>query len=133
MRRSTLSGFVSLPPVAPAFVALFALAAAVGASGACGGDPFVPGEGDAAVDAGFDSPIADALSDVPEEAGDAADAAITRVQWAKAFGGAQSQVLSGLAILPSGDPVMSGTFAGTMSIGGPTLTSAGKTDIFVAQ
>ncbi len=55
--------------------------------------------------------------------------------WARTAGGAGADVIEGVAIASTGDLVTTGSFSGTANYGsipaGPSLTSAGGTDIFV--
>jgi len=57
-------------------------------------------------------------------------------QWAKRFGGASmghGRSGNALAVNASGDVAITGTFDGTISFGGTTLSSAGSTDLFAAR
>ncbi len=53
--------------------------------------------------------------------------------WAKAFGNNVAQNGFDIAFAPNGDVVFTGSFAGTINLGGGALTSAGATDLFVAR
>jgi hypothetical protein len=53
--------------------------------------------------------------------------------WARKFGDAQAQNGRGIAVDGAGDVVITGSFAGSINLGGGALTSAGGTDIFVAK
>jgi hypothetical protein len=52
--------------------------------------------------------------------------------WAKRYGDATSQEVDGLASV-NNDIYATGTFSGAINLGGSTLTSAGKSDIFLAR
>ena len=49
------------------------------------------------------------------------------------FGGTGLDSSSGVAVDVSGDPVLTGAFAGTVNFGGSNLVSAGSSDIFLAK
>jgi hypothetical protein len=53
--------------------------------------------------------------------------------WSRSYGDAQKQTSAGVAVGPSGDLFLAGTFAGRIDFGGGPLESAGGTDIFVAR
>jgi hypothetical protein len=57
--------------------------------------------------------------------------------WSKRFGDASPQVSTGISLDPKGQPVLTGTFAGTVDFGGSTFTSSGGpvmgSDIFLAK
>lgn len=53
--------------------------------------------------------------------------------WSKAFGDAADQFARGVAADSAGSVVLTGSFFGTLDLGGPALTSAGGEDIFVAK
>ncbi len=53
--------------------------------------------------------------------------------WAKGFGNNVAQNGFDIAFAPNGDVVFTGSFAGTINLGGGALTSAGATDLFVAR
>jgi hypothetical protein len=53
--------------------------------------------------------------------------------WSKSFGDSAHQFVNGFDIAPSGDLVLAGHFSSTLSLGGPLLTSAGGSDVFVAR
>ena len=55
------------------------------------------------------------------------------VTWSKSYGGMANQVEHGLAIDSSGNILLAGDLAGSVSFGGNTLTSAGKGDLFLAK
>ena len=49
------------------------------------------------------------------------------------YGNAVNQAAAGASAAPNGDAVFVGSFDGTMSLGGPSLTSAGASDLFVTR
>ncbi len=49
------------------------------------------------------------------------------------YGNSLDQFAAGASAAPNGDAVFVGSFQGTMSLGGPSLTSAGASDVFVAR
>lgn len=53
--------------------------------------------------------------------------------WSKRFGNANQDHVTSLATDSSGNVIITGTFSGTLSFGGTSLTSAGGNDIFVAK
>lgn len=53
--------------------------------------------------------------------------------WSKRFGGAGSDEGASVASSATGDLFLTGSFEGTVDFGGQTLTSAGMTDVFLAQ
>lgn len=53
--------------------------------------------------------------------------------FAKRFGDSADQWANSVAVDPSGNILLTGQFKGTIVFGGPTLTSAGGNDIFVAK
>src|SRR3954464_3997992 len=53
--------------------------------------------------------------------------------WAKHFGGADDEVVTGSAVDASGDVYVVGRFTGNTNLGGVTLQSAGSHDIFVVK
>lgn len=53
--------------------------------------------------------------------------------WSASFGDADEQQRVAAAVAGDGDVVLAGSFAGTMKLGGSTLTSAGDNDVFVAR
>jgi hypothetical protein len=53
--------------------------------------------------------------------------------WAKRFGGTSDDWVRGIAVDGAGNVVLTGQFLNTISFGGPTLTSAGFEDIFLAK
>lgn len=54
-------------------------------------------------------------------------------QWAQAFGDAGAQLAAAVAVLPDGGIAVTGSFFGTIDLGGGPLTSEGDaTDVFVA-
>jgi hypothetical protein len=53
--------------------------------------------------------------------------------WARRFGGASFDGASGVAVDGAGNVLVTGSFQGTVNLGGGPLTSAGSTDIFVAK
>ena len=53
--------------------------------------------------------------------------------WSKRFGGTLDQGAKALSVAPSGNIAISGEFAGQIDLGGGTMTSAGKRDIYVAE
>jgi len=53
--------------------------------------------------------------------------------WSKRFGGTSSEDVRGVAVDGAGDVLLTGQFLGTINFGGPTLTSAGYEDIFLAK
>jgi hypothetical protein len=54
-------------------------------------------------------------------------------KWARAAGGTASDEGTGIATDGSGNPIVTGFFAGTANFGGGDLTSAGANDVFVAK
>lgn len=55
------------------------------------------------------------------------------VEWALGGGGASSETSADVAVLPNGDAIVTGTFSGTATIFGTSLTASGISDIFVAK
>ena len=53
--------------------------------------------------------------------------------WSKRFGDEQRQTAFGIGFDASGNVFAAGEFNGTISFGGQTLTSAGRTDVFVVK
>ncbi|MFT3774684.1 MAG: MopE-related protein [Minicystis sp.] len=53
--------------------------------------------------------------------------------WSKRFGDSANQIGKHLAVDPSGNVIIIGSFAGTIDFGGGPLTSQGLNDIFVAK
>ena len=53
--------------------------------------------------------------------------------WSKQFGGTSGEDVRGVAVDGAGDVLLTGQFLGTINFGGPTLTSAGYEDIFLAK
>jgi hypothetical protein len=53
--------------------------------------------------------------------------------WASRFGGAEAQVLFGIAADSAGNVVVAGSFRGSIDFGGGPLASAGAGDIYVAK
>jgi hypothetical protein len=53
--------------------------------------------------------------------------------WSKRFGDSANQGTRGLAVDASGNVLITGSFVGTVDFGGPTLTSAGGADVYVAK
>jgi hypothetical protein len=53
--------------------------------------------------------------------------------WSGRFGDTEAQTGSDVAVDPSGNTVVTGSFSGSADFGGGLLTSAGATDIFVAK
>jgi len=53
--------------------------------------------------------------------------------WVTRHGGPGDDTGSAVAAAPNGDIVMTGTFTGTMTLGGPAITSAGDTNSWVAR
>ena len=53
--------------------------------------------------------------------------------WSRRFGNSSNQAGAGVAVDPSGNVLLVGTFSGSIDFGGGSLTSAGSTDVFVAQ
>jgi hypothetical protein len=54
-------------------------------------------------------------------------------QWSQRFGDASEQSGRGIAADPYGNVILSGSFQGTVDLGGGALTSAGGIDIYVAK
>lgn len=54
-------------------------------------------------------------------------------RWSMHFGGAGAETLAGVAVTPTGEVVLTGTFYGSMAFGSMTLTSANSLDSFVAR
>jgi hypothetical protein len=69
----------------------------------------------------------------------ASDIALVRISstgtvtWTKSFGGAGIDRARGLAVGPTGDIAMTGEFNGTAAFGGPSYTTSGGYDSFVAK
>jgi hypothetical protein len=55
------------------------------------------------------------------------------LQWARGFGSQAEDAAAGVAVDTNGDSLVAGQFRGTFTCGPTTLTSAGGTDIFVAN
>jgi hypothetical protein len=53
--------------------------------------------------------------------------------WSQSFGGSSGSGLTGFEVDSTGDMYLLGSFAGTMDLGGTSVTSAGKTDAFLAR
>jgi len=53
--------------------------------------------------------------------------------WSKRFGDSADQIARGVSVGPSGDVVITGSFASTVDFGTGMLTSAGSFDLFVAK
>lgn len=53
--------------------------------------------------------------------------------WSKCFGNSSNQAGAGVAVDPSGNVLLVGTFSGSIDFGGGNLTSAGSTDVFIAR
>jgi hypothetical protein len=53
--------------------------------------------------------------------------------WSKRFGGTGNEEVSSIALDPSGNIFLGGSFYGTANFGGATLTSAGDADAFLAK
>ena len=53
--------------------------------------------------------------------------------WSRRFGDASAQTGVSVAVTPQNEVVVVGDFAGTLVLGGATLTSLGQTDVFVAK
>jgi hypothetical protein len=53
--------------------------------------------------------------------------------WSKRFGGTSNEDVRGVAVDGAGDVFLTGQFLGSINFGGPTLTSAGFEDIFLAK
>src|SRR6185369_14395845 len=53
--------------------------------------------------------------------------------WSKRFGGTADDYGYGLAVDPSGNVALTGSFRNTADFGGGPLTSAGGTDVFLAS
>jgi len=54
-------------------------------------------------------------------------------QWSRGFGSAGDQNGYSIVADPVGNVIVSGFFNGTINFGGPDLTSAGSTDVFIAK
>jgi hypothetical protein len=54
-------------------------------------------------------------------------------QWSKRFGDGDGQTARSVAVVGSGDVILTGVFAGTIDFGGGVLTDAGAGDLFVAK
>ncbi len=54
-------------------------------------------------------------------------------QWSKSFGDASNQTANQIAANTLGETYVTGSFAGTVNLGGSALTSAGLEDIFLAK
>jgi hypothetical protein len=53
--------------------------------------------------------------------------------WSKRFGGSSADFVRGIAVSSAGDVLLTGHFLATINFGGPSLTSAGFEDIFLAK
>jgi hypothetical protein len=53
--------------------------------------------------------------------------------WSRGAGGSGEESGNAVAVDPSGNVLVTGSFQGTMNLGGSSLTSAGETDIFVVK
>jgi hypothetical protein len=53
--------------------------------------------------------------------------------WSKRFGGTRTDWVRRVAVDGAGDALLTGQFLGSINFGGPTLTSAGFEDIFLAK
>jgi hypothetical protein len=53
--------------------------------------------------------------------------------FSKRFGDSSSQSTEGVAVNSAGEVLVTGSFAGTIALGGPTLSSVGNNDVFVAK
>ena len=54
-------------------------------------------------------------------------------QWTQSIGGPAADYAQGVEIDPYGDPVLTGHFLGTASVGGHSMESAGGSDLFLLQ
>ena len=67
------------------------------------------------------------------------DAAVAKLDptgvalWSHLYGDAQSQSAAGVAVDAAGNIVVTGSFAATISFGGPMLTAQGPSDVFAAK
>jgi hypothetical protein len=53
--------------------------------------------------------------------------------WARRFGGASAETAAGITVDASGNPVVTGSFHGTVDFGGGPLASAGGADVFLLK
>ena len=53
--------------------------------------------------------------------------------WSQGFAGRDNQFGEGIAVDGAGDVLVTGTFAGSMNLGGEELVSAGKYDFFLGR
>ena len=58
---------------------------------------------------------------------------VSPLVWAKAVGDAAEQTAASVAVDAAGNVLVAGAFAGSLTFGTTTLTSAGATDVFVAK
>jgi hypothetical protein len=54
-------------------------------------------------------------------------------QWSKRFGDADGQTPRSVAVVGSGEVILTGVFGGSVNFGGGVLTEAGSGDIFIAK
>jgi len=81
-----------------------------------------------AVNQGGSSLMATALVNTPT-----CPVASGNLRWATRMGGASVDSGNAVAVRPNGNVIVAGAFFGTGVFGGTTLTSAGNTDVFVAE
>jgi hypothetical protein len=55
------------------------------------------------------------------------------VQWAKRFGGKTDDLAKGIAVAPSGNLFLTGSFSDTADLGGTLLAAKGSSDIFISK
>jgi hypothetical protein len=55
------------------------------------------------------------------------------VLWAKRFGGKTDDVAKGIAVAPSGNLLLTGSFSDTADLGGTLLAAKGSSDIFISK
>jgi hypothetical protein len=53
--------------------------------------------------------------------------------WSQRFGDSNTQLIANVAMDPANNVILSGTFLGTIDLGGGPLVSSGGTDVFVAK
>lgn len=80
-----------------------------------------------------DQAIGDELSGVCVATGNDSGVAANIPDWVVRHGGPGDDRGTAIAAAPNGDIVVTGTFTGTMTLGGPAITAAGGTSVWVAR